>query len=62
MIPNVPMTNNRMFLLDIQNGVVRCLKSCVNDFSWIWHLRYEHLNFGGLMLLSKKNMVKDCLL
>ncbi|KAH9715667.1 hypothetical protein KPL71_021147 [Citrus sinensis] len=28
------------------------------DQSWTWHLRYGHLNFGGLELLSKKNMVK----
>ncbi|KAH9719925.1 hypothetical protein KPL70_005931 [Citrus sinensis] len=30
----------------------------VKDPFWIWHLRYGHLNFGGLELLFKKNMVK----
>ncbi|KAB2617579.1 hypothetical protein D8674_013448 [Pyrus ussuriensis x Pyrus communis] len=24
--------------------------------SWLWHLRFGHLNFGGLELLSKKEM------
>ncbi|KAH9667537.1 hypothetical protein KPL70_021079 [Citrus sinensis] len=33
-------------------------RACHKDKFWTWHLRYEHLNFGGLELLSKKNMVK----
>jgi hypothetical protein len=28
------------------------------DESWLWHLRYGHLYFGGLDLLQKKQMVK----
>jgi hypothetical protein len=28
------------------------------DESWLWHLRYGHLHFGGLDLLQKKKMVK----
>ena len=47
-----------MLILNIQNDVVRCLKSCVNYFSWIWHQRYEHLNFGELKLLRKKHMIR----
>ena len=35
LIVNVPMMSNRMFLLNIQNDVVRCLKTCVNESSWI---------------------------
>ncbi|KAH9751570.1 hypothetical protein KPL71_014344 [Citrus sinensis] len=33
-------------------------RACHKDQSWTWHLRYGHLSFGGLELLSKKNMVK----
>ena len=58
LIANVLMTSNRMFLSNNQNDVVRCLKSCVNDSSWIWHLKYIHLNFGNLKLLSMKNLVR----
>ena len=30
----------------------------VQGESWLWHFRFGHLNFGGLNLLHKKNMVK----
>ncbi|GKB87228.1 retrovirus-related pol polyprotein from transposon TNT 1-94 [Tanacetum coccineum] len=28
------------------------------DHSWLWHMRYRHLNFGDLKLISSKEMVK----
>ncbi|KAL0541197.1 hypothetical protein IC582_021236 [Cucumis melo] len=58
MIAKVEMTKNRMFLLNIQTDVAKCLKSCLKDTNWIWHLRFEHLNFDGLRLLARKDMVK----
>lgn len=58
LIAKVPMTRNRMFALSIQNDIAKCLKTCFKDSSWLWHLRFGHLNFGGLKLLSKKKMVK----
>lgn len=58
LIAKVPMTRNRMFALIIQNDVAKCLKVCFKDSSWFWHLRFGHLNFGGLKLLSKKKMAK----
>ena len=30
----------------------------VKDEKWLWHLRFGHLNFGGLNLLHRKGMVK----
>ena len=52
------MPRNRIYIfLNIKNNV-KCLKFCVNDSFWIWHLIFGHLNFYGLKLLSKKNMVK----
>ncbi|GAU49327.1 hypothetical protein TSUD_136420 [Trifolium subterraneum] len=49
---------NRMFVLNIQNDVAQCLKMCYKEELWLWHLRFGHLNFGGLELLSKKEMVR----
>ncbi|KAE8706195.1 hypothetical protein F3Y22_tig00110403pilonHSYRG00175 [Hibiscus syriacus] len=57
-IVKVSISNNRMFLINIQDDVAKCLKACYKDASWLWHLRFGHLNFGGLELLSKKEMVK----
>ncbi|GAU21256.1 hypothetical protein TSUD_286660 [Trifolium subterraneum] len=57
-IAKVPMSRNRMFVLNIQNDVAQCLKMCYKEESWFWHLRFGHLNFGGLELLSKKEMVR----
>ena len=58
LITKVPKSSNRMFVLNIQNDMARCLKMCYKDESWLWHLRFGHLNFGGLELLSKKEMVR----
>ena len=50
-----------MFLLNIQNDIAKCLKVCYKDSSWLSHLRFGHLNFGGLQLLSKRKMMRACL-
>nr|GEU99163.1 hypothetical protein [Tanacetum cinerariifolium] len=39
LIAKVPMTKNRMFILNIQHDEVKCLKSYLEDHSWLWHMR-----------------------
>jgi len=51
------MARNRMFFLKVQVDHPKCLKTCVKDDSWIWHLRLAHLNFGGLKSLAQEKMV-----
>ncbi|GKC95297.1 retrovirus-related pol polyprotein from transposon TNT 1-94, partial [Tanacetum coccineum] len=58
LIAKVPVTKNKMFILNIQYDEAKCLKSCLEDHSWLWHMRYMHLYFGDLKLLSSKEMVK----
>ncbi|KAK2994443.1 hypothetical protein RJ640_001259 [Escallonia rubra] len=58
LIVRVPMSSNRMFLMNIHHDAPKCLKACFDNQSWLWHLRLGHLNFGGLKLLSTKNMIK----
>ena len=57
LITNVKMSKNIMFTLNIKNEISRCLKAYVDDPSWSRHLRFDHLNFGGLNLLSRNKMV-----
>ncbi|KAK2984915.1 hypothetical protein RJ640_001268 [Escallonia rubra] len=57
LIARVPMSSNRMFLMNIHHNAPKCLKACFDNQSWLWHLRLGHLNFGGLKLMSTKNMV-----
>jgi hypothetical protein len=35
MIANVTMTKNKMFLLNIETDVPKCLKACVKDETWL---------------------------
>eukprot|EP00253_Pinus_taeda_P002234 PITA_02234 len=67
-IAEVKMTRNRMFPLriraDLKNKnelaavTQEAFQSVPKDENWLWHLRFGHLNFGGLNLLRRKGMVK----
>ncbi|KAL4353370.1 hypothetical protein GQ457_06G022260 [Hibiscus cannabinus] len=57
LVVQVDMALNRLFTIDIESGEVKCMKTAIKDDSWLWHLRYEHLGFSGLKLLSKAKMV-----
>ncbi|CAL8095191.1 unnamed protein product [Prunus armeniaca] len=46
-----------MFPLHIQSDGPKCFSAKVNDPAWLWHLRYDHLNFRGLKMLHDKEMV-----
>ncbi|XP_058192064.1 uncharacterized protein LOC131309447 [Rhododendron vialii] len=59
LIAHVKMSKNRMFSLNIQHDAMKCFNAIVKDKAWLWHLRFGHLNFGGLKLLSSKDMRKS---
>ncbi|KAL0447542.1 UNVERIFIED_CONTAM: Retrovirus-related Pol polyprotein from transposon TNT 1-94 [Sesamum latifolium] len=58
LVAKVAMTSNRMFKLNVKTAEAKCLQACINDSSWIWHMRFRHLNFEGLKMLGEKNMVR----
>ena len=67
----VLMTKNQMFPLRIETcfssqfdatpPTQSTLRSAIEDPSQVWHLRYGHLGYAGLNLLSKKRMVEGFL-
>eukprot|EP00253_Pinus_taeda_P009497 PITA_09497 len=61
-IVEVKMTRNKMFPLRIREDLKKkeviatvtqeAFQSVPKDENWLWHLRFGHLNFGGLNLLA----------
>ncbi|KAL0429361.1 UNVERIFIED_CONTAM: Retrovirus-related Pol polyprotein from transposon TNT 1-94 [Sesamum radiatum] len=39
LVAKVTMTSNRMFKLNVKTAEAKCLQACINDSSWIWHMR-----------------------
>ncbi|XP_048491792.1 retrovirus-related Pol polyprotein from transposon TNT 1-94 isoform X1 [Beta vulgaris subsp. vulgaris] len=58
LITTVSMTKNRMFLINLQTIGPMCLKTCAEDPSWKWHMRFGHLNFENLKEIGHKKMVR----
>ena len=53
----VPMTRNRMFPLRFDEHNNTLANMAYEDSSWLWHLRYGHLNFHSLKLLTSNALV-----
>jgi GAG-pre-integrase domain len=50
------MATNRMFKLNLVNIEATFLNTYVEEKDWLWHLKFGHINFGGLKeMTSKKN-------
>jgi GAG-pre-integrase domain len=50
----VNMERNRNFLLILRSSRGVALKINVEDLSWLWHKRLDHVNFERLKLMSRK--------
>ena len=59
LIACVKMTRNRMFSLHLNTKVEKYFQGLMKNEPWRWHLRFGHLNFSGLKLLSTAGMVRD---
>jgi hypothetical protein len=59
MIAKVTMTKNKVFLLNIEIDVPKCLNTCVKDDNWIWHMRLEYVNFDNLKMMMQNEMLKS---
>lgn len=56
-ILRVSLAKNKTFLIQINVFENQCLSTKVVNESWLWHLRFGHLNFKSLSLLKSKQMV-----
>jgi transposase InsO family protein len=56
-VAKVGMSRNNVFPLSMPSNERISLKCEHVDDSHLWHLRYGHLNYQGLQLLKKRNMV-----
>jgi hypothetical protein len=61
-IANIKMTNNRMFPLHMKSEMMEKIgasfKASSQDQAWVCHLRYGHINFKGLCLFQRNEMVR----
>jgi hypothetical protein len=57
MVTAVPMSKNRMFPLMFGEHNNHLANMAYEEKSWLWHLRYGHLNFHSLKLLTSKELV-----
>ncbi|GAU48263.1 hypothetical protein TSUD_405090 [Trifolium subterraneum] len=58
LVLRTPLTTNRTFKTMINTTEVACMKTVTeNQQSWLWHLRFGHLNFRYLNQLVSKAMV-----
>jgi len=60
-VAHVPMANNCMFPLHLNIKSEKCFYGLKESESWKWHLRFGHLHFSGIKLLSSSGMVHGLL-
>ncbi|GAU31928.1 hypothetical protein TSUD_271130, partial [Trifolium subterraneum] len=52
------MSQNRMYVVNANVIMPKCLQVTKKDWSQLWHSRYGHLSIKGLNTLARKEMVK----
>jgi len=58
LILKAPLSKQRTFKININVIEDRYLLSETKGENWLWHQRYEHINFRELNMLSEKRMVQ----
>jgi hypothetical protein len=57
-LARVKRTKNRMYILNIQPAKPICLLAHAKEATWLWHMRYGHVNFRALRSLAADHMVE----
>jgi transposase InsO family protein len=56
-LAKVNKTKNRMYILNLQPTEPVCLLAHAKEQSWLWHMRFGHVNFRALRSLAAEGMV-----
>lgn len=57
LLVRVKMSKKRLYALNLKLTRPVCLLASMDDSAWVWHARYEHLNFHALRNLANREMV-----
>ena len=57
LLAKVSRSGSHLYLLHIAQVLPECLMARSKESAWRWHVRYGHVNFHALKILSQKQMV-----
>jgi hypothetical protein len=52
----VQRSANRLYKIELNPTMPKCLLTCLNDDAWLWHGRLGHVNFQSIKKLVDKEM------
>lgn len=58
LVMKVKKSTNRLYKIILESSESRCLLSSCDKESWLWHMRFGHVNFRALKQMSETNMVR----
>jgi hypothetical protein len=56
LIMNVQRSGNRLYKIELNTIVPKCLLTSLKDDTWLWHGRLGHINFQSIKKLVEKEM------
>ncbi|XP_074361110.1 uncharacterized protein LOC141701332 [Apium graveolens] len=59
LLMKVKRSSNRLYKIVLECPEPECLKSKIDEISWLWHSRLGHINFQAMTLLLENRMVDD---
>jgi hypothetical protein len=61
LLAKVERDGSRLYHLTLHIGRSSCMVAHTNETAWLWHARFDHLNFNSLRQLSGQNMMHGML-
>lgn len=58
LLMKVQRSPNRLYKIELEEAKAVCLTAQINDPTWLWHARLEHMNFNSLKHMSDKKLIE----